>query len=103
MLTRMLCLISSIAAVFVIGMIYMNYSVKKSQIILKYKSQLPENLQDIYEQITNEIPGYMTRRAFEELPGWQKALLGMGGAGALGAAGLPIPNYLKELLKVLKN
>jgi hypothetical protein len=32
----------------------MNYSIAKSQIILKYKSQLPENLQKIYEQITNE-------------------------------------------------
>jgi hypothetical protein len=32
----------------------MNYSVAKSQIILKYKSQLPENLQHIYERITNE-------------------------------------------------
>ena len=35
-------------------MIYMNYSIAKSQTILKYKSQLPENLQKIYEQITNE-------------------------------------------------
>ncbi len=49
------CTIScSIALVFLIGMIYMNYSIAKSQIILKYKSQLPENLQKIYEQITNE-------------------------------------------------
>lgn len=49
------CTIScSISAVFLIGMIYMNYSVAKSQIILKYKSKLPENLQKIYEQITNE-------------------------------------------------
>jgi uncharacterized membrane protein len=32
----------------------MNYAVAKSEIILKYKSQLPENLQKIYEQITNE-------------------------------------------------
>jgi hypothetical protein len=49
------CTIScSISAVFLIGMIYMNYAVAKSQIILKYKSQLPENLQKIYEQITNE-------------------------------------------------
>ncbi len=44
----------SISAVFLIGMIYMNYSVAKSQIILKYKSQLPENLKKIYEQISNE-------------------------------------------------
>ena len=49
------CTIScSISAVFLIGMIYMNYSIAKSQIILKYKSQLPENLQKIYEEITNE-------------------------------------------------
>lgn len=45
------CLIS---AVFLIGMIYMNYSIANSQIILKYKSQLPENLQKIYEQITSD-------------------------------------------------
>jgi len=49
------CTIScSISAIFLIGMIYMNYSIATSQIILKYKSQLPENLQKIYEQITNE-------------------------------------------------
>ena len=49
------CTIScSIAAVFLIGMIYMNYSVAESQIILKYKAQLPDNLQQIYEKITNE-------------------------------------------------
>ena len=44
----------SISAVFLIGMIYMTYSVAKSQIITKYKSQLPEKLQKIYEEITNE-------------------------------------------------
>jgi hypothetical protein len=32
----------------------MNYSIANSQIILKYKSQLPENLQKIYEQITSD-------------------------------------------------
>ena len=49
------CTIScSISAVFLIGMIYMNYAVAKSQIILKYKLQLPENLQKTYEEITNE-------------------------------------------------
>ena len=49
------CSIScSIAVVFLIGMIYMNYSIAKSKIILKYKSQLPKNLQKIYKQITNE-------------------------------------------------
>ena len=49
------CSIScSVSAVFLIGMLYMNYSIATSQIILKYKAQLPENLQKIYEQITNE-------------------------------------------------
>ena len=49
------CTIScSVATVFLIGMIYMNYSIAKSQIIVKYKAQLPDNLQKIYEQITNE-------------------------------------------------
>ncbi len=49
------CMIScSISAVFILGMIYMNYSVAKSQTIVKYKSQLPENLQKKYEEITNE-------------------------------------------------
>ena len=49
------CSIScSVSAVFIIGMIYMNYSIATSQIILKYKAQLPENLQKIYEQITQE-------------------------------------------------
>jgi hypothetical protein len=32
----------------------MNYSVAESQITIKYRSQLPENLQKIYQQITNE-------------------------------------------------
>ena len=40
----------AISAIFLIGMIYMNYSVANSGIIMKYKSQLPENLQKIYQQ-----------------------------------------------------
>jgi hypothetical protein len=44
----------SISAIFLIGMIYMNYSVAKSQTIVKYKSQLPHDLQHIYNKITNE-------------------------------------------------
>ena len=49
------CTVScSISAVFLIGMMYMNYSITTSQIILRYKSQLPEKLQKIYEQITTE-------------------------------------------------
>ena len=49
------CTIScAISAMFIIGMIYMNYSVARSQIILKYKLQLPKNLQNIYEKIIHE-------------------------------------------------
>jgi len=44
----------AISAIFIIGMIYMNYQVDKSHIIVKYKSQLPVELQGIYEKITRE-------------------------------------------------
>jgi hypothetical protein len=44
----------SISAVFIIGMIYMNYSMLNSQIMQKYERQLPENLQYIYREIVNE-------------------------------------------------
>jgi len=44
----------AISAIFIIGMIYMNYQVDKSNIILKYKSKLPDELQKIYENITRE-------------------------------------------------
>jgi hypothetical protein len=44
----------AISAIFIIGMIYMNYQVDKSDIILKYKSKLPDELQRIYENITRE-------------------------------------------------
>jgi hypothetical protein len=44
----------AISAIFIIGMIYMNYQVDKSNIILKYKSKLPDELQRIYENITRE-------------------------------------------------
>jgi len=44
----------SVSAIFLIGMIYMNYSVINSNIIVKYKSQLPDNLKRIYEDITKE-------------------------------------------------
>jgi hypothetical protein len=55
MLQQAPCTIScSISAVFLIGMIYMNYSIVSSQIILKYKAQLPDNLQQIYDEITHE-------------------------------------------------
>lgn len=44
----------SVSAVFIIGMIYMNYQVYKSKIILQYKAQLPDELQGIHEKITRE-------------------------------------------------
>jgi hypothetical protein len=43
-----------ISAIFIIGMTYMNYQVDKSQIILQYKAQLPDELQRMYEKITRE-------------------------------------------------
>ncbi len=49
------CMIScSLSIIFLVGMIYMNYSIARSNVILKYKAQLPENLQLKYEEITNE-------------------------------------------------
>lgn len=44
----------AISAIFIIGMIYMNYMVANSQIIVKYKKQLPNDLQNIYENIVKE-------------------------------------------------
>ena len=44
----------SISAVFVIAMIYMNYSMLHSQIMQKYQSQLPENIRATYREIVNE-------------------------------------------------
>jgi len=51
----MLCYTSCvISTIFIIGMMYMNYMVTNSQIIVKYKKQLPINLQNIYENIVQE-------------------------------------------------
>jgi len=44
----------SISSVFIIGMIYMNYSMLTSQIMQKYQSQLPENIRATYKEIVNE-------------------------------------------------
>ena len=44
----------SISSVFIIGMIYMNYSMLTSQIMQKYESQLPENIRSTYKEIVNE-------------------------------------------------
>ena len=49
------CTIScSISAVFLIGMIYMNFLTLKNKTSLEYKKQLPDNLKEIYEEITKE-------------------------------------------------
>ena len=44
----------SIAAVFLLGMIYMHYACANSQIILNYYAQLPPPLRAVYKQITHE-------------------------------------------------
>jgi ABC-type Fe3+-siderophore transport system permease subunit len=43
-----------VSAVFLIGMIYMNYSIYESNIIVNYKNQLPESLALTYSNIVNE-------------------------------------------------
>ena len=43
-----------VSAVFLIGMIYMNYATYDSNIIVNYKKQLPENLVGTYENIVDE-------------------------------------------------
>lgn len=43
-----------ISGVFIISMIYMNYSMLNSQTIQKYQAQLPENLQNTYREIVEE-------------------------------------------------
>ena len=51
----MTCIVScSISIIFLIGMIYMNLSIAKSKVILKYKDQLPDDLKKKYEEITKE-------------------------------------------------
>lgn len=44
----------SISAVFVIAMVYMNYSMLHSQIMQKYQAQLPENIRSTYREIVDE-------------------------------------------------
>jgi len=43
-----------VSAVFLIGMIYMNYATYNSEIIVKYQAQLPEKLQCTYRNIVDE-------------------------------------------------
>jgi uncharacterized protein YacL len=59
------CLIScSLALVFIIAMIYFENSIHRDQIIQNYKKQLSENLQKLYDSISEErlklnYQGYM--------------------------------------------
>lgn len=43
-----------IASVFLIGMIYSTNATHKSEIVKRYKAQLPEDLRIRYEKITSE-------------------------------------------------
>jgi ABC-type Fe3+-siderophore transport system permease subunit len=43
-----------VSSVFLIGMIYMNYATYKSNILVDYKKQLPDNLVVTYDNIVNE-------------------------------------------------
>jgi len=49
------CSIScALTTAFVISMIYMNNATQKSQTIQVYQEQLPTNLKNLYEKLTNE-------------------------------------------------
>uniref|UniRef100_A0A6C0JKU8 Uncharacterized protein n=1 Tax=viral metagenome TaxID=1070528 RepID=A0A6C0JKU8_9ZZZZ len=49
------CQIScGISAIFLSGMVYMSYATYQSDIMNKYKNQLPENLQKTYKKIVDE-------------------------------------------------
>jgi ABC-type Fe3+-siderophore transport system permease subunit len=43
-----------VSAVFLIGMIYMNYATYQSNIIVNYQAQLPEKLRKTYSNIVDE-------------------------------------------------
>ena len=43
-----------ISSVFIISMVFMNYAMMDSQIMKKYRDQLPEELQNTYQEIINE-------------------------------------------------
>jgi hypothetical protein len=57
----------AISAIFIIGMIYMNYQVDKSDIILKYKSKLPDELQRIYENINIAADTHFSSKTSKQL------------------------------------
>lgn len=44
----------ALSSIFILSMVYMNYSMWNSQIMQTYKEQLPEELQNTYKQIVNE-------------------------------------------------
>jgi len=43
-----------LSSVFILSMVYMHYSMWDSQIMQKYKNQLPETLQNTYKEIIKE-------------------------------------------------
>lgn len=43
-----------ISSVFIISMVFMNYAMMDSQIMKKYRDQLPEELQNTYQEIITE-------------------------------------------------
>lgn len=43
-----------LSSIFIISMVFMNYAMMDSQIMQKYKDQLPEELQNTYREIVNE-------------------------------------------------
>jgi uncharacterized membrane protein YkgB len=43
-----------LSSLFLVSMIFMNYSIWDSQIMQKYRNQLPESLQNTYREILNE-------------------------------------------------
>ena len=43
-----------LSSLFIISMVYMNYSMWDSQIMQKYREQLPESIQNTYREIVNE-------------------------------------------------
>lgn len=44
----------SISLIFIISMVYMNYAMMDSQIMQKYRCQLPKELKTTYREIVNE-------------------------------------------------
>jgi len=51
----MVCSVSCIiSAIFIIGMIYFYNATSKSEVVLRYKKDMPPHLKDLYEKISRE-------------------------------------------------